>query len=67
MSLDYPNRADWLAIRRKATQPINYLHVSAKLVTIFNPITNQPKTVVARGVTYNVGRNAAKRLARLSN
>ena len=40
------------------------LHLSAKLVHVRDEETGLSKTYVAKGKTYNVGRNAAKRARR---
>jgi hypothetical protein len=55
MSLDYPNRADWLAFREKRPSSTRYLHVSC------SGIKHTPGYSFS---TYNVGRNKAKRLKR---
>jgi hypothetical protein len=56
VSLDFPKRADWLAIR--ATHPANggrMLHVS---------VAGIKRTPEYQFSTYNVGRNKAKRAKR---
>jgi hypothetical protein len=66
MSANYPNRADWLAIRKKIKPQdvAKCLHVSAKLGNRYNPVTKAIQTVVVETSTYNVGRNAAKRASK---
>lgn len=59
MSLNYPNRNHWLAVR---STPRNlrcerFTHVSTRINFLM------PKLSGA-GVTYNIGRNKAKRAAR---
>jgi len=59
MSLDYPNRDEWLAARAtpRKLPPRGYLHVSTRINFVF-------KSLSRAGVTYNIGRNAAKRTKR---
>lgn len=63
MSLDYPNRNEWLARRATpAKLPAGrMIHVSAPLVTSIDPVTGKPRTVIGRGITLNIGRNQQKR------
>ena len=64
MSLDYPNREDWLKIRKLAARPLKYLHMSG-----FGLATRRKSPFfdqIPEGVTYNVGRNKAKRAKRIS-
>lgn len=49
---------------RIAGKVLNYVHVSAKLIEVMNPLTKAIETKVAKGETYNVGRNAQKRAKR---
>lgn len=65
MSLDYPNRADWLKIRElpHRKRAPRYLHRSTTFVHEMNP--DGTKTIrAAKGRTYMVGRNAEKRAHR---
>lgn len=63
MSRDFPNRADWLARRETPVKlPAGrMIHVSAPLVTVIDPVSGNPRTIIGRGITLNVGSNARKR------
>ncbi len=65
MSLDFPNRADWLKVRAtpRKLPAGRMIHVSAPLVTVRDPITGNLKTVVGRGITLNLGSKQRKRKA----
>lgn len=69
MSRDFPNRADWLARRTTpAKLPAGrMIHVSAPLVTIIDPVSGKPRTIVGRGITRNVGSKQRKRQRALLN
>jgi hypothetical protein len=64
LSADFPVRADWLRVRATKRRRIaRVLHLSAELShTTMRGIETR---VVMKGRTYNVGRNAAKRAAKL--
>ena len=62
MSLDYPNREVWLAKRQTLRRPGRYIHVSG-----YGRAARRGMIVevaIPAGVTYNVGRNRAKRIKR---
>jgi hypothetical protein len=59
MSVDFPNRNDWLARRATpAKLPGRYIHVSAPLVTIMD--NGKPRTIVGRGTTLRMGSTQRK-------
>jgi len=59
MSLDFPNREDWLAYRKPRPDSARYIHVSGfgKAARIANAV----QFGTAPGQAYNVGRNKMKR------
>lgn len=66
MSTDYPDRADWLAVRRKvrAKDTRKWAHQSV----VFRHVKGEDgvvRTVREKGVTFDVGRNKEKRQKRL--
>lgn len=65
MSLDFPNRARWLRVRCTKPRRGRVFHLSRPLVHQKNLDTCMTEVKLGRGVTYNRGRNAAKRAARL--
>ena len=44
MSLDYPNREDWLKVRSVAPRPVKYLHVSVEVGFFYKNINSSEKT-----------------------
>jgi invasion protein IalB len=64
MSLDYPNREDWLAYRTMLVRPIRYLHVSG--YGLAARLAMPAAVTIPAGVTYDIGRNKAKRAKRAS-
>lgn len=57
MSLDFPNRQDWLAYRMKLVRSPRYLHVSG----YGRAARRRMIAGVPAGVTFDAGRNKAKR------
>lgn len=57
-------RKEWERIKALPPNTATMMHVSAQIISVPNPFTLAVERKVAPGMTYNVGRNAAKREAR---
>lgn len=62
MSLDFPNRQDWLAYRTKIVKPPRYFFVSGYGLATRRKMVS--KFEIPAGKTYEIGRNRAKRAKR---
>lgn len=60
MSLDFPNREDWLAYRTNFVRPLRYIHVSGYGLKARRGMVS--KFEIPAGVTYDRRRNELKRV-----
>lgn len=65
MSLDFPNRQEWLRVRATPVKrPAKFIHISTKPAFVTKLADGTPFKVQPKGVTFAAGRNAEKRATR---